>query len=127
MHYICRAPGCSDRAASRFGIYCSSHKAQLRRHGAIGQRAITKADLKLYRALVAARLEKNQGTVLRSQLEAQWKGLVSRAEGIIQAFKAGTPMVRFRREAAREILKLNKGVTIADLIETVLAIYVMQD
>ena len=127
MKYICKAPGCSSPASTAYGHYCHSHKAQLRRHGAVGQRAITKSDLKLYRTLVSTRLENNKGQPIWTQLEARWKAIVSGAGKTVAASQAGKPLVRYQREAAREILKLNAGANIKELIETILAIYVMQD
>jgi len=126
MNYFCRAPGCRSRAATRYGTYCSSHKAQLRRHGAVGQRAIIKADLKPYRALVAARLEQNKDKPLLTQLEARWRAVITMAGRIREEARA-KPMVRFRREAAIEVLRLGQTVDARDIVETVLAIYVMQD
>lgn len=126
MNYICRVPGCASRAATRYGTYCSPHKAQLRRHGAVGQTGVTKADLKLYIAMVAARLEKNRDKPLLAQLEARWGALISLAESVRKEARL-KPMARFRREAAVEVLRLAKCVNARDLIETILAMYVMQD
>jgi hypothetical protein len=76
--------------------------------------------------VVATRLEKNRDKPLLSQLEARWGALIKHAEGVREEARR-KPMVRFQREAAVEILRLAKGVTARDLIETVLAMYVMQD
>jgi hypothetical protein len=76
--------------------------------------------------LVSARLEKNKDKPLLSQLEARWRAVQTYAEGVREEARS-KPMVRFRREAAIETLRIGKSVQARDLIETVLAVYVMQD
>jgi hypothetical protein len=60
-------------------------------------------------------------------LEARWKAIASKADGIIAEWRTGKPMVRYRREAAVEISRISRAVNAIELIETVLAMYVMQD
>jgi hypothetical protein len=126
MNNICSAPGCGTPASTRFGRYCRPHVAQLRRHGAIGQTGITKADLKAYRHIVGARLEKNKDKPLLTQLEARWGAVITYAEGVLEEAQS-KPMVRYRREAAIEMLSIGKNVQPRDVIETVLTMYIMQD
>jgi hypothetical protein len=126
LNYICNAPGCSSPASTKFGQYCRPHVAQLRRHGAIGQTGITKADLKVYRHIVEARLEKNKDKPLLTQLEARWEALITCVESDREEARS-KPMVRYRSEAAIETLRIGKNVQARDVIETALAIYVMQD
>lgn len=126
MNYICNAPGCSSLASTKFGQYCRPHVAQLRRHGAIGQTGITKADLKVYRHIVEARLERNRDKPLLSQLEARW-GAVQTYAATIREEARSKPMVRYRREASIEMLRIGNNVEPRDVIETVLAMYIMQD
>jgi hypothetical protein len=126
LNYICNAPGCSSPTSTKFGQYCRPHVAQLRRHGAIGQTGITKADLKVYRHIVEARLEKNKDKPLLTQLEARWEALITCVESVREEARS-KPMVRYRREAAIETLRIGKNVQARDVIETALAIYVMQD
>jgi hypothetical protein len=61
-----------------------------------------------------------------TQLEARWRAVITYAEGVRQEARS-KPMVRYRREAAVETLRIGKSVEAKDLIETVLAMYVMQD
>jgi hypothetical protein len=126
VNYICNAPGCSSPASTKFGRYCRPHVAQLRRHGAIGQTGITKADLKVYRHIVEARLEKNKDKPLLNQLEARWGALITYVESVREEARS-KPMVRFRREASIETLRIDNNVKPTDVIETVLALYIMQD
>ncbi|ANY82988.1 hypothetical protein BB934_32755 (plasmid) [Microvirga ossetica] len=126
MNYTCIASGYSSPASTKFGRYCRPHVAQLRRHGAIGQTGITKAELKAYGRIVSARLEKNRDKPLLTQLEARW-GVVQTYAATVRDEARSKPIVRYRREAAVETLRIGKNVNARDVIETVLAMYVMQD
>jgi hypothetical protein len=126
VNYICNASGCSAPASTKFGRYCRPHVAQLRRHGAIGQTGITKADLKVYRHIVGARIERNKDKPLLTQLEARW-GAVQRYAETVREEARSKPMVRYKREAAIETLRIGNNVKPRDIIETVLAMYIMQD
>ncbi|WP_457092735.1 hypothetical protein [Microvirga sp. P5_D2] len=126
MNNICSAPQCGTPASTRFGRYCRPHVAQLRRHGAIGQTGITKADLKVYRHIVEARLEKNKDKPLLTQLEARWGAVITYAATVREEARS-KPMVRYRREAAIETLRIGNNVKPRDVIEAVMAMYVMQD
>jgi len=59
MLRTCRAPGCRSFAASSFAAYCHTHKRNLRRHGAVDQKAITKTHLRPYLKAVRERIAKN--------------------------------------------------------------------
>jgi hypothetical protein len=126
LNYICNAPGCSSPASTKFGQYCRPHVAQLRRHGAIGQTGITKAELKVNRNIVKARLEKNKDKPLLTQLEGRWGAVLTYASTVREEAQS-KPMVRYRREASIETLRIGNNVKPRDVIETVLAMYVMQD
>jgi len=82
--------------------------------------------LKLYRDLVSARLEKNKDKPLLTQLEARWRALITYAESVREEARSKS-MVRYGREAAIETLRIGKTVQAGDVIETVLAMYIMQD
>src|SRR5262245_55857089 len=72
----CRAPGCWSPAASRFAAYCSPHRTALRRHGAVDQKAITKAQLKPYLKLVQARIKRNKENAAWYNLDHRFELLV---------------------------------------------------
>jgi hypothetical protein len=127
MERHCKADGCKSPVGTRYGRYCTVHKAQLRRHGAAGQKAITKADLKPYIGAVRARIEKNKGKALWSHLEGRWEALGRQAGEILEEAGNGVAQVRARLLAAAEIVKLSGAVEAQEVIETVLAMYLMQD
>lgn|SRR5215813_14554908 len=89
MSRTCRAPGCRTLAASRFAAYCEPHRATLRRHGAVDQKAITKAHIKTYLKLAKARIAKNPGSEAWTTLDARWRALVDHAQAILAARAAG--------------------------------------
>jgi hypothetical protein len=127
VHYVCEAPGCREKAASPYGAYCHSHRSRRRRHGAINQEAITKADLKIYRQLVKERIEKNKGKELWEQLRAVWGAVIREAQATLDEWSRGKPMPSFKRIAAVELVKLSNAVEPQEVIETVLSMYLLQD
>jgi len=122
----CRAPGCGART-TRYGVYCTTHKSRLRRHGHPEQRSITKADLKPYLKLVRKRIEKNADSPLWAQCEARWQAVVVHAQGILAAYRGGQTSYRYERIAAQEVAKLAADVEAREVIETICALYLMQD
>ena len=127
MPRLCRASGCERSTTSRFSVYCPRHQSRLRRQGDVAQEAISKADLKGYLKLVRQRIEKNRDSPAWGQLEARWLALVEHAKGIVAAFHAGKPGVRYVRKAAQEMLKVAEAAAPRTVVETVLAVYVMQE
>jgi len=122
----CRAPGCTNPTASRFSLYCQAHKVRLRRHGAVDQKGVTEADLASYRRLVRARIEKNPASPLWGQLAGRWQTLVEHAQGIQAAHERGQTGYVFERKAAQEVIKLAGDVEARMVVETALAMYVLE-
>lgn len=127
MSGLCRAPGCDSRATSRYSVYCSRHQSRLRRQGDVAQEAISKAELKTYLMRVRQRIAKNPDSPTWGQLEARWLAVVEHAKGIVAAFRSGKAGVRYVRKAAEEVIKIAGVATPRDVIETVLAVFVMQE
>jgi hypothetical protein len=122
---LCRAPGCSSPAASSFAAYCSPHKANLRRHGAVDQKAITKTHLKPYLKLVRERISKNPDSPAWVTLDSRWRALVDHAQGLLAQFSRGRAMSRFEITAAREVVKLAAEVKPREVVEVTCAVVVM--
>jgi hypothetical protein len=127
MTTYCRASGCGARTATRFSIYCARHKARLRRHGAVDQRAITKAELKPYIALLQKRIAKNADNSVWHQLDDRWLALVQQAKGIVASGARGVPGRRFIATAANEIIRLSNSVEPRAVVETTLAMVIMHE
>jgi hypothetical protein len=123
-HRHCRVAGCCSPTSSRYSIYCSTHKAHLRRHGAVDQEGITKGDLKPFLRLVQARIEKNQESPLWTQLEARLAALADHARSLL-AYRGAMP--RHERIAAQELQKLSDAVAPWEVIQTTLALFVMSE
>jgi hypothetical protein len=124
MTRLCRVSGCCSPTSSRYSIYCSTHKARFRRHGAVDQEGITKANLNPYLRLVQARIEKNLESPLWPQLNARWDALADHARSLL-AHRGAMP--RHERIAAQELQKLTDAVPPQQVIETALALFIMQE
>src|ERR1700722_1846125 len=127
MPGLCRAPGCDSPTTSRYSVSCSRHQSRLRRQGDVAQEAISKADLKGYLKLVRQRTSKNPDSPAWGQLEARWLAVIEHANGVVASFRAGKAGGRYVRKAAEEVLKVAAVATPRDVIETVLAISMMEE
>jgi hypothetical protein len=126
MDRTCQAPGCCAQAASAFAAYCRPHRAALRRHGAVDQRAITKVQLKPYRKLVKLRIAKNPDNQAWQTLDNRWRLLVQQSQDIIAHFESGKTGNKYELMAAREIVKLAPEVRPRDVVEVVGAMIMMR-
>jgi hypothetical protein len=127
MPGLCRAPGCDSPTTSRYSVHCSRHQSRLRRQGDVAQEAISKADLKGYLKRVRQRIEKNPDSPAWGQLESRWLAVVEHAKGVGAAFRAGKAGARYVRKAADEVIKVAETATPRDVIETVLAMSMMEE
>lgn len=126
MNKVCRVPGCSAPAASGYSPFCRGHKAALRRHGDASQKGITAAELRSYLQRVQKRIEKNRDNPLWGMLEANWRAVVGHASGILAAYERGVPGAGYERTAAFEVQKLDSAASPHQVVEVVLAMFVMQ-
>lgn len=125
MNRTCRAPGCWAPAVSSFASYCRPHGTALRRHGAVDQKAITKAQLKPYLRLVQERISKNPESIAWVTLDERWRALVDHAQGILAKFASGKAGVRFERIAAQEVVKLAGEVKPREVVEVTCGMVMM--
>jgi hypothetical protein len=124
MIRLCRVSGCCSPTSSRYSIYCTTHKARLRRHGATDQEGITKGDLKPFLRLVQARIEKNSENPLWTQLDARVAALADHARSLL-VYRGAMP--RYERIAAHELQKLSDAATPREVAETALALFMMNE
>lgn len=127
MTPICRVPGCGAEAASRYSHYCRNHRARLRRHGAVDQEGVTATDLAPYLAKVRARIEKNRESSAWGQLQGRWLAVVDHARSVVAFFNNGKPGSSFERKAAHEVLKIADAAKPHEVVEVVLAMFIMQE
>jgi hypothetical protein len=127
MNRHCRVPGCSSPAASSFAAYCSPHRSNLRRHGAVDQKAISKTHLKPYLKAVRERISKNLDSPVWVTLDARWMALVDRARDVLAQFSRGKAMSRFEIIAAQEIAKLAATVKSREVVEVSCAVVMMRE
>jgi hypothetical protein len=93
----------------------------------VGQEPISKAELKTYLKRVRERIAKNPDSPAWGQLEARWLAVVEHAKGVVAAFHSGKAGSRCVRKAAEEVLKVAEEATPRDVIETVLAMSMMEE
>jgi hypothetical protein len=125
MDRPCEAPGCGEQRASPFAAYCRSHRTALRRHGAVDQKAISKAQLKPYLELVRTRIARNPDNQAWQTLDNRWRVLVQQAQDIIAQFEGGKAGNKYELMAAREVVRLAPEVGSRDVVEVVGAMIMM--
>lgn len=124
MNRQCNNPGCGGRT-TRFGRYCSTHKAHLRRHGAVNQRAVTVAELRPYIRTIRARIAHNANSPLWEQTEANWLATVDHARGVLAAYQQGQVGYRYERLAAVEVVKLSENASRREVCEATFAMFLL--
>jgi hypothetical protein len=84
--------------------------------------------LKLHIKATRKRIEKNAGNAAWGQLEARWELLVYACKAeLAEQETSGRAFFRPRREAAVEIVKVARDVKPREVVEVVLALYLMAE
>lgn len=122
----CRVPGC-NAPVSRWGSLCSTHKTRQRRHGHPQQQGVSKAELAPYAAIIRQRKARNPNSPLWPSIEARWFALVDHCRGVVAASLRGKAMNRFERQACHEVVKLADHAETAEVVETALAVFLVQE
>lgn len=110
-----------------YSTLCDNHKRRNRRHGHPEQRSVTVHELEPFRKRVKARIEKNANNPTWKLLRDRWKALEGIAKGHVEQYGVGTPYNRYEQEAWSNIAKLGASAETMDIIEVVLAMYLMQE
>ena len=126
MSHECRVAGCPGTATSGFSPYCRAHKAALRRHGHPEQSGVTAGELRPYLLRVRRRIERNHNSPVWTQLEANWLAVSEHARAVLCAFERGTAGPGYERSAAFEIDKISSAAKPRQVVEVVLAVFLMQ-
>lgn len=124
MNRLCETTGCGRGAATEYGIYCSKHSTNKRRNGHPQQEGITKGNLKPFLKRVEKRKVKNLESTAWATMEARWCALV---ESLRPLAESSHPTNKHARRAARELVKLGIHVPAQEIVDTVLAMYLMQE
>jgi hypothetical protein len=122
----CRIPDCCN-STSRWGAYCNAHKSRKRRHGHPLQETITAADLAPFVKVVRARRLRNPEADAWRILAARWTVLMDCCQGIVDVYMSGVPGQGHQVQAAREVLMLSQHVEANDVIDVLMAMYLLQD
>jgi hypothetical protein len=91
----------------------------------VSQAAVTKAELKEPLKRIRARVAKNPDSPAWQQLDARWEAIVGHAEGILAEARSGRAGIRHERVAAEEIVKLHANLSTREIVQTVLAMFVL--
>lgn len=121
---LCRVPGCGRRTTT-YGVLCTSHKSNDRRHGDAEQKGITKADLKPYLEIARARIEKNGDNPAWGQLVERWEIAVGDAGRYLQAYRSGRAVHSGFRRACEDLVRVAEDVEPMEVVETVIAMFLM--
>lgn len=127
MYRQCNVAGCSREVGTRYSVYCTKHAEALRSHGHPEQVGIRQTDLKPHLALIKELRERHKGKSAWVKIEDQWKAALSVVEGVVAKAMAGFPMNKHKAEAAREIRKIGIHVRPQRVVDTVLAMYLLQE
>lgn len=121
----CHASGCGEPVSSKYSHHCQTHKARLRRHGAVDQEGITKAHLKPYAAMVRERIAANADNPAWGKLEARWAALGVHSDGVLASYANGRPSLSYQVAAATEVKRLSSLVSPRDVLVTTAAMVLM--
>lgn len=126
MSKQCSVRQCSSTATG-YGNLCERHKAIRRRHGHPEQSGVTVQELMPYRKRVKHRMDKNKGNFAWSILAQRWGMIIDAAKATEAEALSGKPFFSYEREANGELIKLANEVPVEVLVETVLALFLMQE
>lgn len=128
MSKPCRVLGCRCEARNfgGFGIYCDAHQKRLRRHGHPEQVAIDKRHLAPIFSRVVERRRKNASPLIWENIEKRWDVVVAEAEAVRARRITGAASSSHEARAADAVLRLAESVTAAEVVDTVVALYLLQ-
>lgn len=118
--------GCSSEVEG-YSTYCDTHKRRNRRHGHPDQMPVSTKELEPHREQVRQRIAKNAGNPAWSILQQRWNAICDRAASELVLHQSGVPHSRYVAEAMSAITKLSKTVDPQDVIEVVVAMYLLED
>lgn len=122
----CQSPGCRKRTTG-YSRYCNAHKARDGRHGHPLQETITTHRLKGYVQLVRGWIARQRQDNLWNLFEGVWNNAVDQARAKLAEYHAGRPSLRHEVQAADDLVRVAKDVPARRIVETLLAVAVMQE
>ncbi len=113
--------------ATGYSTKCSAHKRAHVRHGHPLQAAISVHQLRPYVARVVARQQRNSASEVWPALDQRWAGLVEGAGQMLARYGNGEPSYMPDVKAAHHVRSLSGAVVPAVVVQTILAMYLLQD
>lgn len=125
MSMYCAASGCSSPTAGR-STFCNKHRATKRRHGHHLQTSVSTTELQPFVKEVSSRWSRSPDNEAWAILSARWSLLVEHARQEVAKREAGAPVVKHHVMAAEQVSKLADTVAARSIIQTTLAMYLLQ-
>jgi hypothetical protein len=122
----CRLPHCGKEAGG-YGTLCYTHKRRSRRHGHPEQESIAVPELKPLRERIRARINKNETNPTWQLLRDRWMLVEKHADEVAASYARGTAFNTHEREAWLNIEQIALHADCMDLIEVVLAMYLLRE
>ena len=123
---MCIVNGCTAQHHGR-SPYCANHRQRWRRHGDVQQKTILAADLKVYRHTVSGILNRDKNGKVMAVMTKNWEKVIAYARDEVEQYRKGRPSQRQERKAYEELVKLADSVTVRDLLEVGLAMFLMRE
>lgn len=123
----CRVQGCGS-AATGYGVYCATHKSRERRHGHPQQIAVTAAALRPHRKALREWVARRESDRVWSALEEAWGRVAKYGRGEVLAYGRGQGLRNvWHREACYALVKVSLEAEARDIVETVLAMFLLRE
>lgn len=123
---MCIVNGCTKQPDGR-SPYCATHRKRWRRHGDAQQRTVSATDLKVYRHTVSGILNRDKNGKIVAVMASNWEKVIAYARDEVEQYRKGRPTQRHLRRACEELVKLADSVTVRDLLEVGLAMFLMRE
>lgn len=123
---MCIVNGCTAQPNGR-SPYCATHRKRWRRHGDAQQQTIRAVDLKVYRHTVSGILDRDKNGKIMAVMTSNWEKIIAYARDEVEQYRKGKPFQRHVRKSCEELVKLADSVTVRDLLEVGLAMFLMRE
>ena len=123
----CRVDGCTRaRLTQGWARLCNLHSMRMRKYGHPEQRSIKINELRPYREAVRKTIERNPQVDWQA-IYAHWLKAVRMAQEVLDTMRAGTPQVKYERDAAQMICSIGSAVEPSVVFEIVSALWLLQE
>jgi len=122
---VCRSCG-REKLLTHHGVNCSVCLARIKRHGDAHQYAIRPNHLEPYLRIVQRVRERNVH-LNWDAIHSRWDVVVNHAKDFLAEWRAGKAIISYHRSGAEAIVTLSEKVDAKDVIDTAIAMYLMDE